>query len=203
MGFTTDKIPYSLEFGLDLSYYNESKEFFHSNTMYELIRKLEEFKVDFVISNVSVKDHDLRHQAINQYIASYPVFLNDSFLFSYEWKNKFRGKLHDVDLTSIKENSQLIKIDLDYCNHISSKYIVSNLIPNVVEDPLDNFLFCKLIKKFFNENPDKQIYITVELSKEGLENLKVIQSQLGYNDNLGVILKINPNLPELVIEIIY
>ena len=198
MGFTTDKIPYSLEFGLDLSHYNSSDEFFHSNHLYEIVRKQDEFKIDFIISNVSYKDQKIRNQALIENEINFPIFLNDCFLFSHEWKNKFRGKLHDVDLISIESNNQLIKMDLDFCNHVSSKFIVSNLSANIIEKSLDNFLFCKIIKKFFTDNPDKQINISVDFNIEGLKYIKIIQSQLGYIENLGVILKIHPDLPDQV-----
>jgi hypothetical protein len=190
MGFSTEKIPYPLNFGLDLSNY---EIFFDSdNVISDVASKLNDLKIDYIISNVSIKNQNIRHDSLQNFTK--PIFIHDYSLFSYEWKNKFIGKLHDEDVEKIKEYHDLIKIDLEYNIHISSKSIITKIYHSVE----DKFIFCKLMRRFFTDNPDKLVNVIVPFTSEGLNQWNQLQSEMGGLDNLGLILEIQPNLPDEV-----
>jgi hypothetical protein len=159
-----------------------------------LVTKLNELKIDYLISNVSIKNQIIRKESIQNF--TIPIFLNDYSLLSYEWKNKFIGKTHDEDINEIKNNYELIKMDMDYCNHIGSKFIITKIYNDSEEG---KYYFAKIIKRFILENPDKLVNVIVSFSKQGLQDWNRLQSELGSIENLGLILDLHPDLPDEVI----
>jgi type II protein arginine methyltransferase len=193
MVFTTDKIPYPLNFGLDLSRYSDLIISNSIQILPDLISKLDEQNLDYIISPVSLSDRETRINSIKNFTT--PIFIDDYSLFAYEWRNKFSSKIHNDDLVNLNED--LIKMDFDYAGHIGAKYTLINLDPFVNSNINCNFfLLNKNLKKFLTENPDKHISLQLPLSEAGLILWEKIQSELNYLENLSLVLEIKPDLPD-------
>jgi hypothetical protein len=195
MVFTTEKIPYPLNFGIDLSNYIN---LVNSSELYNYIQKLEENQIDFLITPISTNDQLSRGNVLKGQFSE-PIFFDDYLLFSYEWKGRIISKLHDGDLNNLNECDGLVQMDLDYSNHLCTKAISLNF-PNY--DSKNNFLFAKLLKNFLTNNPDRQVHIQVELSEQGWNQVNNLLTILGYPENLSFFLKMCGNVPEEVISFI-
>ena len=194
MSFRDEKIPYPLHFGLDIPY-NYHK--FDQKIIFNYFSKLDEIKFDYLICTVSIEDLKVRTNGISN---NFSIYLNDYLLLSYEWKNKFVAKIHENDVTDLKNNYELIQNDMEYANHINTKYIVINF---KIEMNNDLVLFSKLLRGFLTKNPDKQIFIIFDLDLgDNLRFWNQILSLCCYPPNLGVILRIQPDLPKEVIYFI-
>ncbi len=190
MGFQDGKIPYPLYFGLDIPYYYHKLD---QKTVFSYFSKLDEIKFDYLISNISIEDTKIRSNGVNN---NFPIYLNDYLLFSQEWKSRFVAKLHDNDCCDIKSNYEIMLNDLEYASHISTRYIIINFKIEMFNDLV---IFSKLIRTFISKSPEKQVYIVFDLdSGDNLRFWNQIQSLCGYLPNLGVILRIQPDLPKEV-----
>lgn len=190
MGFSNDKIPYDLVFGLDVTTYSDS---FANNLLMDIIDKLDEYKIDYVISNVSINCQKSRKESLTNF--AYPIFLNDYSLLSYEWKNKLVGKLHSADIENFQNNLDVIEIDVEYCNHINTRYILSDIPDNIYENL---FSYVKMFKRFLSNSQDRMLNFIIDFNEQGLKAWQIIHSEFGYSENISVVLKMNADLPSEV-----
>lgn len=193
MVFTTDKIPYPLNFGLDLSRYSDLIISNSIQILPDLISKLDEQNLDYIICPISLSDREIRINSLKNFTS--PIFIDDYSLFAYEWRNKFTSKIHNEDLINFSED--LIKMDFDYASHIGAKFTLINLDQLVNSNINFNFfLFNKNLKKFLTENPDKYLSLQLPLNEAGLILWEKIQSELNFLENLSLVLEIKPDLPD-------
>jgi hypothetical protein len=186
MGFSSETIPYTINVGIDIS---AIKNDFDSTSLIDFITSLEDKKIDYIISNVSIGDQETRRNNLKE--INNPFFLDDYMLFGHEWRTKFAAKIHQEDIENIKNNFDLIEQDLDYACHINAKHININFSKNI-------FLFSKIIKTFIYKNPDRQINVIIDLTEEGMNDWVLLHKSLDYNLSVGVITRILPDLPEEV-----
>ena len=110
------------------------------------------------------------------------------------------AKIHDDDLVDLNNNYQLIYNDMEYASHINTKYIIINF---KIEMYNDLILFSKLIRSYITKFPTMQIYIIFDLDMgDSLRFWNQIISLCGYPQNVGVILRIQPDLPKEVSQYI-
>lgn len=179
MGFNVENIPYLLTLGLDL-------ENIDPNQIFDYITKLQELKIDYLVTNISVPDKETRKQALKDF--SSPIFVDDYSLFAHEWKQKFVAKLHKDDFIDLENNFDIIYQDLEYSNHVSSRFMIFHYSEQL-------FLMSKMIRKFLLTNPERQINFIIDFTEEGLVKWKKLYSQLGYLENIGLILRFQADLP--------
>lgn len=188
MVFLTEKIPYGINVGLDLSdvYLNQS--------LFDAITKLEEFQIDYLVNHVSIENSQIKKDYLNSENFNNTIYLDEYLLFSNEWKNKFVGKLYDEDIQNInnKNSHELLQNDIEYNYHVNSRYIITTYPKNSNQ----RFSFNKLLRKFINDYPERHVNIIIDFSKEGLSEWKQIQSELGYLENVGIVLNFRADLPE-------
>ena len=199
MPYSCQEIPYSLSIGIDISK-NEIEKEKELDFPIEIIKSNEFSNYDYLITPISIKDKNLRKKFPNE--NSNPIFIDDYYSISSSlFKNQIIAKLHDEDFNNIKENLDIINKDLDYCNHISVKYI--NLKYSFLQNSEENFIFLQMIKIYLKTNPDRKINFEIEFSNEGLNIYrKLISSLEEYYQNIGMSLIIQKQIPENFKEIL-
>jgi hypothetical protein len=186
MVFSKDNIPYTLSVGLDIS---TNKDIIKTNKLFDLISKCEEYKIDYIISNISINDDNTRSEIHNNF--NEPIYIDDYLLFSHEWKNSFVCKIHGEDVKHLSSKYNLILQDLEYASHISCKNII-------IEFSNDIFKFLKLIKFYLNKYPDRPISVIMDLTEEALYKWRIFAKAIDFNPLVSVTLRILPDLPEEV-----
>jgi hypothetical protein len=193
MVFMTEKIPYSLNIGVDLSYYGDLFFNYSIEILPDILTKINQLNLDYFVTNISRRDRKLDINFSSQMEIQSPIFIDDYSLFAYEWKNKHVGRIHDVDMIDFMNNQEKFKADLEYLAHINSKFILIRFDSLVSTG--EAFLFNKMVKRFLTENPDKQIHLIIDLTEDGLKSWGKIYSSLGHIDNIGLVLQISSDLP--------
>jgi hypothetical protein len=179
MGFMVDNIPYGLNIGLDLGEYTLDQK-----QLTDCIFKLEENKLDYLIYPVSIEGSGSLEER--------PIYVDDFMLFGHEWKGKYATKLRSGDLKS--GNFEKLVQDLEYAYYLNTKSIVLDMRSELIGSEM--YQVSRVFRKFFQSYPDRIINVIFDFDQSGLEKWKKLTSMLGYIDNVAVVLRINPDLPE-------
>ncbi len=179
MVITSENVPFGLSIGLDLTQ-NEEYSYDFASTY---IATLQELNIDYIVSPISVQNQEIRRnlvkaeKAINNQTTldknnigkiEKPIFVNDFQMKFFYWKNKFISKIHDIDLTDIPNNFDIITQDLNYANYINSK-------SSIIEIDLEKIFLKDKPNLILEKSENEEIQINLNENKLNIYNRDRLQ----------------------------